>query len=125
NDVLDQFGEKLCAGPFLVARFRWLTSANDFIQLHPLHQAQPVHAEKTGERTGFVANEKILAFRRERIFSIAFVSNSRPSRAFMIARNPRVEAPVFRLTSSIDFGPRARVSKTLFETAAPIINGGA
>jgi len=34
----------------LVARFRRLTGANDFIELRPkLYQAQPVHAEKIGE----------------------------------------------------------------------------
>ena len=58
-------------------------------------------------------------------FPLRFASNSRPTNAFMIARNPRVEAPVSRLTSSTDFGPRARVSKTLFDTAAPMIKGGA
>src|SRR5205823_8247242 len=38
-----------------------------------------------------------------------FLSNSRPTSAFMIARKPRTDAPVCRLTSSTFFAPRESV----------------
>ena len=49
NDVLDQFAEKLRPGSLLISRFRRPAGANDFIQFQPLlHQADPIHAEKSG-----------------------------------------------------------------------------
>ena len=43
----------------------------------------------------------------------------------MIARKPRTDAPVSLLTCSTVFAPFFSVSKTLFETAALMMNGGA
>ena len=74
DDVLDQLSEKFRAWSLSIPRFRRPAGANDVIEFHPmLHQSHPVHAEKAGEGAGFVADQKGVAFRCERIFVAAFL----------------------------------------------------
>ncbi len=72
EDIFDQFAEEFGARRLLISRFRWPSSADDFVQFQPeRNQAFHIHREKFRERAGFVAHEKRGAFRRERIFPLS------------------------------------------------------